>query len=256
VSSNASNAAVFRIDAAANGTPATPTSTKTAIAGCGSLGAGGFTVGGVYGSLVENTGQTAPMTMTIGNCYVNIGEATGGTTTTNGADMVTCMGGSTQSCTESMNLCSNQGLGNGPLTAGAPATLTITDTLLGTASHSFPVSPGTVATTAIPATQSRSAAMTYTISGGPAGTVVFTTISQGTGASQVVASCETPADATSVSIPPAVLGLFQNGSFLVTVSHQVTAFDTQGGYTITFLLTGPVTGPGATIGGQNGTFTN
>ncbi|MBL9017351.1 MAG: Ig-like domain-containing protein [Myxococcales bacterium] len=256
VNSNAANASTFRIDVTATGTPAAPTTTRNAIAGCGSLGAGGFTLGGVYGSLSETTGQTGPTTMMIGSCYVNIGEATGGTTVNNGADMVTCMGGSTQSCTEANNICSNQGLGNGPLTAGAPATLTITDVLIGTASHTFPVSPGTVNTTAIPATQSRSAAMTFTISGGPAGTLVYTTISQGTGASQVVASCETAANATSVSIPPAVLGLFQNGTFTVTMSHQITANATQGGYNITFLLTGPITGPGATIGGQTGTFTN
>jgi hypothetical protein len=232
--------------------------TKNAVAGCGSLGAGGFTIGGVYGSLSETTGQTGPMTMTIANCFVNIGEATGGTTVTNGADMVQCMGGSTSTCTESMNLCNNMGLGNGPLTAGAPATLTLTDVLIGgSASHTFPVSPGTVNTAAIPATQSRSAAMTFNItSGGPAGTPVYTTISQGTGANQVVAACETAANAAQVSIPASVLGLFQNGSFTVTMSHQVTANATQGGYNITFLLTGPVGGAGGTIGGQMGTFTN
>ena len=255
LTSNASNAPMFTMNVAANGTPAAPTTTKNAIAGCGSLNAGGFTVGGVYGSLTETMGASAPNTMTFGNCYVNIGD-TGGTVTTQAADMVTCTGASTQSCTQSGSLCSTQGLGSGPLSPGGPALLSMTDTLIGTVSHSFPVAPGTVSTTAIPATQSRSAAMTYTISGGPAGTVVFTTISQGTGASQVVASCETPADAASVSIPPAVLGLFSNGAFKVTVSHQVTAFDAANGYSIVFLLTGPVTGPGSTIGGQDGTFTN
>jgi cysteine-rich repeat protein len=256
VASNASNAAVFRIDVMANGTPAAPTTTKIAIAGCGSLNAGGFTVGGVYGTLQETMGATGQTSMTIGSCFVNIGTSTGGTTTTHGADMVTCMGASSQSCNEAMNLCSNQGLGNGPLSPGGAATLSITDTLIGTVAHSFPVAPGTVNTSAIPATQSRSAAMTFGISGGPAGTLVYTTINQGTGASAVTASCETAGNATSVSIPPAVLGLFSNGSFNVTMSHQVQAFDASNGYTVTFLLTGPITGAGAAIGGQNGTFTN
>ncbi|RPH57953.1 hypothetical protein EHM82_00120, partial [bacterium] len=75
--------------------------------------------------------------------------------------------------------------------------------------------------------------------GGPAGTLVYTTISQGSGSSQVVAACETAADAASVSIPPAVLGLFSNGAFTVTMSHQTQAFATSNGYNITFLLTGP-----------------
>lgn len=233
VNSNDPDTAAFRIDVTATGTPATPTVKKSATVTCGITSGFGIIVGTL--SDFTSDGSVTTTNTTLGNCTetLQVGTLPGGTNVVNAADSAVC---GALSCTQAGTMCSN--FGGAPFTAGAAFTTSITDTLLGgTATQPFTTAPGTLTRSSVGGAQSRSAPLTMTTTGGVANTLTLVTIQQQLPAAggQRTVICEFAANSASVTIPPSILGRFNDGAFDLLVDTRVQAFQVVNGYDIAFV---------------------
>ncbi len=222
----------FSIEITATGVASGPVVKKAASATCGATAGFGILVATLADFTEDGTLVTT--NTPIDNCWLTtqVGTLPGGTTVNNAADSASC---GALSCTESGELC--RAVGAVPAAAGAPVTVSMTDTLLGgTVSHDFPKAPGTLTRSSVGASVSRGAPLTLTTSGGLADTLTLVTIQQDNDDGQTTVICEFPAESPSVTIPTNILAHFHDGPFNLLVDTRVQAFSVHNGYDVVLVV--------------------